>query len=79
MGTQLNAYTSREQTVYFGKCLSKNCESLVELLSDILTNSVLGKGSIERERSVSFPLSSSYCANKISKIGLNAQGLRLVF
>ena len=24
MGAQLNAYTSREQTVYFAKCLSKD-------------------------------------------------------
>ena len=53
MGIQLNAYTSREQTVYFGKCQSKDSEKLLEILSDILTNSVLDKGSINRERDVS--------------------------
>ncbi|XP_063718453.1 mitochondrial-processing peptidase subunit beta-like [Symsagittifera roscoffensis] len=52
MGIQLNAYTSREQTVYFGKCQSKDSEKLLEILSDILTNSVLDKGSINRERDV---------------------------
>ena len=52
MGTQLNAYTSREQTVYYGKCLSKDTQSVLEILSDILTNSVLDNHSIERERSV---------------------------
>jgi len=52
MGTQLNAYTSREQTVYYGKCLSQNAEALMQILSDILTNSQLDKNSIERERSV---------------------------
>ena len=60
MGTQLNAYTSREQTVYYGKCLSQNSEKLMEILSDILTNSVLEKGSIERERSVSVLVTTNF-------------------
>ena len=39
MGAQLNAYTSREQTVYYAKVLKKDVPQAVELLSDILTNS----------------------------------------
>jgi len=52
MGAHLNAYTSREQTVFYAKCLTENVEWAVELLSDILTNSTLGEQEIERERGV---------------------------
>lgn len=62
MGAHLNAYTSREQTVYYAKCFSKDLEqgwvvpflhsSAVDILADILGNSVLGSREIERERGV---------------------------
>ena len=52
MGAHVNAYTSREQTVYYAKCLSKDVEHAVEILSDILLNSKLGSDEIERERGV---------------------------
>ena len=77
MGAHLNAYTSREQTVYYAKCLTKDVESgkfvdfsdsgkthghfdftqfsifpAVEVLSDILTNSRLDEGAIDREKHV---------------------------
>ena len=52
MGAHLNAYTSREQTVYYAKCLSKDMPKAVEILSDIIQNSKLGEAEIERERSV---------------------------
>uniref|UniRef100_A0A0N5A9C5 Mitochondrial-processing peptidase subunit beta n=1 Tax=Syphacia muris TaxID=451379 RepID=A0A0N5A9C5_9BILA len=52
MGAHLNAYTSREQTVYYAKCFSKDIEHFVEMLSDILRNSLLRKAEIERERDV---------------------------
>ena len=52
MGAHLNAYTSREQTVFYAKCLSGDVEKAVEILSDILTNSTFGKQEIERERGV---------------------------
>merc|ERR1719454_305624 len=41
MGAQLNAYTSREQTVYYAKVLKKDVPVAVELLSDILTQTHL--------------------------------------
>ncbi|WAR25542.1 MPPB-like protein [Mya arenaria] len=50
MGAHLNAYTSREQTVYYAKCFSKDLERAVEVLADITQNSRLGKDEIERER-----------------------------
>ncbi|XP_064483483.1 mitochondrial-processing peptidase subunit beta-like [Ornithodoros turicata] len=52
MGAHLNAYTSREQTVYYAKCLSKDVSHAVDILSDILQNSKFGEQEIERERGV---------------------------
>lgn len=52
MGAQLNAYTSREQTVYYSKCLAKDVPKALEILSDIVQNAKLGEQEIERERGV---------------------------
>jgi len=52
MGMHLNAYTSREQTVFYAKCLTEDLDNAVEILSDILTNSTFGENEIERERGV---------------------------
>jgi len=52
MGGHLNAYTSREQTVYFAKVFKHAVPRAVEILSDILLNSKLDESAIERERSV---------------------------
>jgi processing peptidase subunit beta len=52
MGGHLNAYTSREQTVYFAKVFKNDVGRAVEILSDILLNSKLEESAIERERDV---------------------------
>merc|ERR1712203_500186 len=52
MGAHLNAYTSREQTVFYAKCLSNDLPQAVEILADILNNSKFGEQEIERERGV---------------------------
>lgn len=52
MGAHLNAYTSREQTVFYAKCLAQDVPKAVEILSDIIQNSKLGESEIERERGV---------------------------
>jgi processing peptidase subunit beta len=66
IGAHLNAYTSREHTVYYAKCFGHDVEKgevnlyisstlkllAVEILSDILLNSIYGKREVERERSV---------------------------
>jgi processing peptidase subunit beta len=52
MGGHLNAYTSREQTVYFAKVFKEDVGKAVEILSDILLKSKLEEGAIERERDV---------------------------
>ncbi len=52
MGGHLNAYTSREQTVYYAKALSGDVPVAVEILADILQGSTLDPAAIERERGV---------------------------
>lgn len=52
MGAHLNAYTSREQTVYYAKAFSKDLPRAVDILADIIQNSTLGEAEIERERGV---------------------------
>ncbi|XP_041975371.1 mitochondrial-processing peptidase subunit beta [Aricia agestis] len=52
MGAHLNAYTSREQTVFYAKCLANDVPFAVEILADIIQNSSLAEPEIERERGV---------------------------
>ncbi|MFH4982132.1 hypothetical protein AB6A40_008841 [Gnathostoma spinigerum] len=52
MGAHLNAYTSREQTTYYAKCFSVDLERAIEILADILRNSLFRKAEIDRERGV---------------------------
>ncbi|CAH8826139.1 unnamed protein product [Trichobilharzia szidati] len=51
-GAHLNAYTSREMTVYYAKCFVEDLPWAVELLSDILKNSRFESSQVERERGV---------------------------
>lgn len=51
-GSHLNAYTSRENTVYYAKTLKEDIPRAVNILSDILTRSKLEKIAIEKERPV---------------------------
>ena len=52
MGGHLNAYTSREQTVYYAKVFKNDVPKAMEILADILQNSLLDDGAITRERDV---------------------------
>lgn len=52
IGAHLNAYTSREQTVYYAKSFRKDVPAAVDIISDILQNSKLETAAIERERDV---------------------------
>ncbi|KAJ7911037.1 Metalloenzyme, LuxS/M16 peptidase-like protein [Mycena leptocephala] len=52
IGAHLNAYTSREQTVYYAKSFRKDVPTAVDIISDILQNSKLENAAIERERDV---------------------------
>ncbi|KAF2808210.1 mitochondrial-processing peptidase-like protein subunit beta [Mytilinidion resinicola] len=52
MGGHLNAYTSRENTVYYAKSFNSDVPATVDILSDILQHSKLEPQAIERERDV---------------------------
>lgn len=52
IGAHLNAYTSREQTVYYARALKKDIPQMTELLADILQNSEISAAAVERERDV---------------------------
>lgn len=52
MGGHLNAYTSRENTVYYAKSFNSDVPNTVDILADILQNSKLEGSAIERERDV---------------------------
>lgn len=52
MGGHLNAYTSREQTVYYAKVFKRDVPRAMEILSDILQNSVFDETAMNRERDV---------------------------
>jgi len=51
MGGVLNAYTSREQTVYYTKVLKNDVPKSMDILSDILLHSKLEEKYIDSERS----------------------------
>jgi len=52
VGGHINAYTGREQTVYYAKMLADDLPLAVDILGDILANSTIEDGELERERSV---------------------------
>eukprot|EP00823_Brevimastigomonas_motovehiculus_P008152 TRINITY_DN7424_c0_g1_i1.p1 TRINITY_DN7424_c0_g1~~TRINITY_DN7424_c0_g1_i1.p1 ORF type:complete len:467 (-),score=75.93 TRINITY_DN7424_c0_g1_i1:135-1535(-) len=52
IGGHLNAYTSREQTVFYTKGFRQDVPQAMDLLGDLLQNSLIDPGAVERERSV---------------------------
>lgn len=51
-GGDYNAYTSKEITYYYIKLLPKHLEIICDVLSDMLLNSILDPGKIEKEKGV---------------------------
>ncbi|KAL5368861.1 mitochondrial processing peptidase beta subunit [Cryptosporidium parvum] len=52
LGAHLNAYTTREQTVYQIRCFNQDLPKCMDLLSDIIKNSKFCKSAIEQEKGV---------------------------
>jgi len=52
IGGQFNAYTSREQTVYYAKVLPENIDTATEIIADIIQNSLFTKEDIAKEYNV---------------------------
>jgi processing peptidase subunit beta len=49
-GSHLNAYTSREQTTFYGQVLKENTKPMLALLADMLQNSEITENAVESER-----------------------------
>jgi len=52
LGGNLNAFTSKEYTSYYIRTLDKHLEESINLLSDMMINSVISKEDLEKEKSV---------------------------
>ncbi|MCP5369562.1 MAG: insulinase family protein [Rickettsiaceae bacterium] len=52
IGGHFNAYTSREHTVYYAKSLHQNFPKALDILADILQNSVFDEKEIQKELAV---------------------------
>ena len=52
VGGHVNAYTSREHTAYYAKVLKADVALAVDILADILQNSIFDANELERERAV---------------------------
>ena len=52
VGGQLNAYTSRENTVFYARVLADDVSLAVDTIADILQNSVFDRKELQRERQV---------------------------
>ncbi|MGB0750198.1 MAG: M16 family metallopeptidase, partial [Magnetospiraceae bacterium] len=52
VGGQMNAYTSRENTAYYAKVLKEDVGLALDVIADILQNSVMDPEELARERSV---------------------------
>lgn len=52
IGGELNAFTSRETTVFYATVLDKNVDIAIDLLGDMVTNSTIANEEVEKERNV---------------------------
>jgi processing peptidase subunit beta len=52
MGAQLNAYTSREQTVFYTKVFKEDVAQGLDILADMIQNSTITPQNVENERGV---------------------------
>lgn len=54
IGDDVNAFTSKEQTCYYGTTITESLPVLVDLLSDMLCNSLLSEEDLRKEKRVIF-------------------------
>lgn len=52
LGAQLNAFTEKESTCYYGRVIDEEFPSLLELVSEIVLNPALQQEDVEKERQV---------------------------
>ena len=54
LGANVNAFTSRYNTQYYGKCIKENTEKMVEIFSDMILNSTYDEEELKKELKVIF-------------------------
>ena len=69
IGAEYNAFTSKHHTGYYVKASHKHLELAVEILADMLFNSVFDKKELERERGVIIEEINMYDDNPLIGIG----------
>lgn len=52
VGGQMNAFTNKEYTCYYTRCLSEHFRHSMDLLSDVYLNSILAEEEFNREKKV---------------------------
>lgn len=52
VGGELNAYTNKEETVYYAACLAENLPLAIDLLTDIVFHSIYPEQEVEKEKDV---------------------------
>ena len=52
LGGNINAFTSRQLTCYYGRCVDEDLPACFDLLSDLVMNAALPPDELERERGV---------------------------
>ncbi len=74
VGGYINAYTSEEITAYWVKMLSENLDVGIEIISDILQNSIFEAKELERERGVILQEIGMYLDDPSQMVGDYWQG-----
>lgn len=52
LGGELNAYTTKEFTVFYAKVLDEHANIAIDILTDMLTNSLFNESDIEKEKAI---------------------------
>lgn len=82
VGGYINAYTSREETAYYVQILPEHAALAVDVLSDMLTESMLDEAELERERGViiqeigqAYDNPEDYIFDCVQEVAFPGQGL----
>lgn len=75
IGGEFNAFTSKEYTGYYVKAGKNNLEIILDLLSDMIQNSVLDPEEIEKEKGVIIEEMNMYEDNPMRNLGDVYEGL----
>ncbi len=69
LGAEYNAFTGKEETGYYVKAASEHLETMIDILSDMLQNSLFAKEEVEREKGVIAEEINMYEDTPARKIG----------